>query len=198
VADINGDGLPDIIATEPRNVVGYINHSRPDHFDETSFERVVLVTSPYNAFLVADFDGDGQVELMVESRQLFRIKFSDGRIVPQSGREGIFLQQPARLFAVADLTGDNRPELLGISGSSSLTALQNLGTGAPFHLSLRREPQRQILTITGQPTMLFHLQTSRDLKHWQTLTDLRLPASGEMAYSPVTFGSSVFFRVAHD
>jgi hypothetical protein len=174
--------------------VGYINHSRPDRFDSTSFERVVLIAGSYRSFWPADFDGDGQIELLVD-QMLFRIIFSDGKIVPQSRRDSLPpYPDNVTVVGVADLTGDNRPEILAVR--SPLVALQNLGADSAPRLELTRSAARRTLTVVGAPSSILHLQRSGDLRNWQTTTDLRIPISGEYTYLDPNDASRNFFRIS--
>jgi hypothetical protein len=197
ISDLNGDGNPDIIVSESRNVVAYLNHSRPDHFDATSFERVVLVDSGFYSFLLVDVDGDGGPELLAENRMLFKVVSADGQIISNSARDRILLPTELKTFTIADINGDNRPEIFGIrvTGAPYLELFQNLGVPSPPRLALRQAGVRRTISIMGTPVSTFHLQRSVDLIQWQTTTELRVSSTGEMNYVDTTSGPKGFFRL---
>jgi len=193
IADLNNDGIPDLLATAPGAVVGYINHSLPEEFNPNSFEKVVLITSGYPFIRAGDFDGDGRTDLLADNRYLFKIVFEGGRFIPQNSRNGLFIRPDAYIFAVGDFNGDNRPDLVGLT--SALVILQNLGEGSSTRMELRFTSSRPTLNITGAPMSLFHLQTSDDLVHWRTLTDLRLNVGGESSFGDATRRGHGFYRL---
>jgi len=199
VADLNGDGVPDIVVRQSAAVVAYINHSTPDHIDATTFEKVVLITSGFSPIFAADFDGDGRIDLLVESRFLYKLKTENGKFVALSGRDRTVVEPDALVLALGDFNGDNRPDAVALSNLEPrpLVILQNFGSTAArlrprFNLS---NPTVRTLDITGPPTSLFYLEYSADLIHWAPMTDLRFNTGGEMSYTDPAGRPRVFYRV---
>lgn len=199
VADLDGDGMPDVVVSEPRNVVAYLNRSRPDRFGTSSFEKVILVSGGYRSFLVGDFDGDGAMELLIENKMIFRTRGANGGFVTSSGRDRILVEADLATFALANLNGDNRTDVLGLKGSpASLRVLQNLGAPAAPKLVLRQNGLRRTLHFSGLPMTSYHLQTSTDLLHWQTSVDLRVGTAAEMDYLDPSSNGKTFFRLVQE
>jgi hypothetical protein len=197
VADLDGNGVPDLIVTQSSAVVGYLNHSSADHFNASSFEKVQLISSGFHSIIPADFDGDGQIDLLVENRFLFKLTLENGKLVPQNFSTSILLRPEATLIALGDLNGDNRPEAIGLSSAagSALVVLQNLADSPPSRLELRLISNRRTLAATGQPLTTMHVQSSGDLSHWRTVTSLFVNISGESMSTVIDSAPMQFYRL---
>jgi len=196
VADLNGDGAPDIVVTQPGAIVAYINHSTPDHIDATTFEKTILITSGFSPIVAADFDGDGRIDLLVENRFLYKLKTENGKFVAQSGLVRVAVEPDALVLTLGDFNGDNRPDLVALSGP--LVILQNFGVTPAVRLHPRfslANPAVRTLDIFGLPMSLFHLESSEDLINWAPMTDVRLNTGGELSYTDATVRPRVFYRL---
>jgi hypothetical protein len=195
VADLNNDGTPDLLVSEVDHVLGYINHSTPDHFGGGSFERVVLISTGYPNVRAADFDGDGQMELLAENRYVFRIVVANGKFVPQLLTDRMSIRPDANIFGLGDFNGDNRPDAVGLVGSR-LVVLENISEGAPLRLQAVLRPHLPTFGITGAPMASSHLEMSTDLIHWQPISVVRLNVSGEGSFTDVMTRPRTFYRLA--
>jgi hypothetical protein len=200
VADLNGDGVPDIVVTQPGAIVAYINHSTPDHIDATTFEKTVLITSAFSPIVAADFDGDGQIDLLVENLFLYKLKTDNGKLVALSARDRVAVEPDALGLTLGDFNGDNRPDVvaLGYYDPRPLVILQNFGSTPAARLQPRfslKNPGVHTLDISGPPMSLLHLEYSADLIHWAPVTDLQFNIGGEISYTDPAIRPRVFYRV---
>lgn len=164
--DIDGDGLSDVVVTDPKAAQIIV-------FRQTERQRLDL-GSAYPGLMdsqqvrVSDFDGDGAGEIVVlsvEEKTVGLSRFSEGRITfPQSlpvGGDPIAVE-------VADLNDDGVDEVVYISrerdGRSSRYLLQALardddGSWKPH---LFAGPQGVALELRGTPSRLVHLDANND------------------------------------
>lgn len=115
VADLNGDGKPDVIALST-------DADRIDWYENPSWKRRPIATSPKNIDVApADFDRDGRVELAVASGFYFSESRRGGDIaILRPGRSTDDLWLPSKIaedpvvhrLRWADLDGDGRLELI--------------------------------------------------------------------------------------
>ncbi len=115
VADLNGDGKPDVIALST-------DADRIDGYENPSWKRRPIATSPKNIDVApADFDGDGRVELAVASGFYFSESRRGGDVAilrPGRSPEDPWLSHTILTDPVvhrlrwADLDGDGRLELI--------------------------------------------------------------------------------------
>jgi len=125
VADLNGDGIPDLIwqGSDGSVVVWYMSGA-----NGSAYQSAALLASPSSGWriaAVADLNGDGIPDLIWQS--------SDGSVVVwyMGGANGSTYQNSAllagpssgwRIAAVADLNADSRPELIWQSNDGSVVA----------------------------------------------------------------------------
>jgi len=113
IADVNGDGKPDLLETDLGSGVGVLLGNG----DGTFQQRVGYDTGGYTSkfLVVADINGDGKLDLVTENEP----SFPPGTVAVLLGNgDGTF--QPAviqaeydpRSLAVADLNGDGRLDLV--------------------------------------------------------------------------------------
>lgn len=142
VADVNGDGLLDIVAgSERRGFRGILNLGKPDgSWQETEVAEVRPEAIP-RAVAVADFDRDGKndlavgyvgAELGVERRGVDVLLARDGAwqrrtLLAEEGRVGI------NAVASGDLDGDGNPDLVAVDESGALHVFRGDGKGGFRH-----------------------------------------------------------------
>jgi len=127
VADVNGNGIPDIItANAASNSVSVLLGNRAGAF--ASQQTYAVGSRPYSV-AVADLNGDGKPDIVTTNYG------DDGVSILLNGGGGSFLKQetfandlsPA-LTVVADVNGDGRPDLVTASNHDSATGVL-LGKG---------------------------------------------------------------------
>jgi hypothetical protein len=123
VADLNGDGIPDLIwqSSDGSVVVWYMGGA-----DGSTYQSAKLLAGPSSGWriaAVADLNGDGKPDLIWQS--------SDGSVVVwyMGGADGSSYQSAAllsgpssgwRIAAAANLNGDGTPELIWQSSDGSV------------------------------------------------------------------------------
>ena len=135
VADLNGDGKPDLIVVDYKStaVSVFLNATAPGDSSFSLGERVDLPAQarPTSA-AVADFNGDGKADIVVtnyrsDSLSLFLNETPQGALRPSFSRPLIFAAG-TRPIAVAatDLNGDGRPDILvADDGANAVRVLMN-------------------------------------------------------------------------
>src|SRR5580704_15708425 len=168
LGDIDGDGLADLVVTDPEGAGLFVFRQRKGEGLDPgqtfpSFAGVGQVR-------VADLDGDNKNEIVVLStkeRAIGISRFENGRLtfpetVPLTEEEPILLE-------IADLNGDKNPEILFISrvrsGGNTQYVLHALERTAgkkwrPFAFSGKRTDLP--LDVQGTPTQLLRLDTNRE------------------------------------
>jgi len=130
IADVNGDGKPDLILTytlagvltDPSGIAIYLNNGTSNPFGNVTPIRL-LVGQSVEAVAVADFNGDGKVDLVaavsnmtLSQNDLYVYLNTGSSSAPFNNSET--LQPDANLgggcisIGVADLNGDGLPDLL--------------------------------------------------------------------------------------
>lgn len=131
IADVNGDGLHDVVVTDPSGAQMLVFRQRPDKgLDSGNTYPGLLGTEQIRA---TDFDGDGSAEVVVLStkeKTLAVSRFAGGRLsfpkaIPIGGTD----VEPSA-FDTVDLDGDNTPEIVFVErkreGRSSKYSLRGL------------------------------------------------------------------------
>ena len=140
IADLDGDGKPDLITTE-NNLSSRLwirrNISVPGTLSDASFEAPVTFDSGSDStsVTVADLDGDGKLDLVLVSRlvgliSIFRNTSTPGTIDTQSFAPRVDISFPfsySTEILVSDLDLDGKPDLI-THGSTNIAVFRNLST----------------------------------------------------------------------
>ncbi|MFD2163133.1 FG-GAP-like repeat-containing protein [Paradesertivirga mongoliensis] len=124
VADLDGDGKPDIVTANSVNSVSVLrNNSR---VDSIAFQpKIDHVTSAGNfTVMPGDIDGDGKPDLVVSSVSTFvsvlKNFSSTGNIVFSNST----FPAAGRGIAIGDINGDGKPDLATSGGFNTISVLQ--------------------------------------------------------------------------
>ena len=168
IGDVDGDGLPDIVVTADEGLRIYDNQGMLKKILKSSLQVSGWSVNAYHPILV-DLDHDGTVEI-IQNDKIF--SYDKGLI-----KDGLASGQSQ---AVADVTGDGLPDIIGLSGVSDHTG--NLiyrfeNNGSPITLKfiaigdVLGTKQPQIIAIYGNQILMI------DGKTGQTLASYDAPAS---------------------
>ena len=133
VADFNGDGFPDLVATLTDDKAIEVLFNRGNSSGAVTFSqvRIAVGASPYDV-TIADFNQDGHADMAVTNNgdSTISVLINDNN----AGLERTFTQSrwvggiyPLSIWA-ADYSGDGRPDLV-VSTANAVAFLTN--TGAP-------------------------------------------------------------------
>ncbi len=119
VADVNGDGLPDIVigntGEKPENFLWLNNKENPGHFIDYSATGLPRHNDQTQSVKLADLDGDGTLDMVVGNEvPPNRLYFNDGK-GNFSEREGAFIEivpLHTREVIVFDANNDGLPDIL--------------------------------------------------------------------------------------
>ena len=137
LADVNGDGRPDLVATNPNNdeVLVRINTTpagpagvtTPTFGTVASFQVGLLP----RAVVVGDLNGDGRADLAVANRNaetvsVLRNTTAPGALTASFAGQNVFFANISRSLALGDVDGDGRADLVvGDEGSDHFDVLIN-------------------------------------------------------------------------
>jgi len=151
VADLDGDGRPDIVTANAilsANGAGTSSVSvllqdaaHPGHY----LPAVNYATGPDPVFVaIGDLNGDGKPDLAVADSTGISVLLHDsaGKFLP---RTTIATGGPCSSVAIVDLDGDGTPDLLASDAVSVLVLLQNPGDGSSFQAPVRYAAGQQPL-----------------------------------------------------
>jgi len=120
VADLTGDGLPDVLVLDDR---GTHVHGAVQRLDGTFASLTPLETSAFG-LLTGDFDGDGVGDVvLLAAGGPQRLRVRDGRIEAGPPASGVGTLDGSHPLAVADLDRDGRSEIL-VNALQSLDAVR--------------------------------------------------------------------------
>jgi FG-GAP-like repeat/PASTA domain len=139
IGDLNGDGKPDVVGLNFRaNTVSvFLNHGDGRFEPSRDF---VTGQSPFSP-TIADLNGDGSPDLAIAVKNGVSLLFNDGTGGFAARRE---YGAAAGWFAVVDLNGDGRRDLVSWNGVQDLSVLLNRGDGS---FTVRRREDGNVLAI---------------------------------------------------
>jgi tetratricopeptide (TPR) repeat protein len=128
VADANGDGILDLLAVQADGAILRISDKNEGESWETAeIARVPDVANNLAGDVrlqVADLDNNGALDLILSPASPPSAKSSNGVLIWLGDGQGKFVllkptTSPARVFDVADLNGDGKLDLLGLSADGA-------------------------------------------------------------------------------
>lgn len=133
VADMNGDGRPDLVFTSPRKEPGppviFLNegNARFARWEETTFPALAF---DYGAVAAADFDRNGSMDLAVGSHYrgvMVLLGNGHGSFTAVSESFPFPSTFSSRALAVTDWNSDGRPDVAALSDGPRPLASEQLG-----------------------------------------------------------------------
>ncbi|MBP7677691.1 MAG: VCBS repeat-containing protein [Thermoanaerobaculia bacterium] len=131
VADLDGDGRPEIVTTPPRLGMGTIEIFRYDGARWASIEPVIegdeTLRYAYGGVAVADMDGDGRPDVVSIGHGAGPfVSYNLGGFRFRREERGLPRQMSGRAVSAGDLDGDGRIDLVAISDESEGSNLRRL------------------------------------------------------------------------
>jgi hypothetical protein len=123
MADLDGDGKPEIVTTPPRLASGPARVFRYDGTGwgpvQATFEGDDTLVFAYGGVAVQDLNADGRPDIVsVGHGSGPFLSFGEGAFRFRKEDRGLPREMTSRVVAVGDLDGDGRPDLLAVSDQS--------------------------------------------------------------------------------
>jgi len=157
VADVNGDGKPDlVVANEDGTVSVLLNTTLPGAaYPSFAAQATFAAGASPTSVTTADVNGDGKPDLIVANRSsdtasVLLNTTAPGATTPSFAAQQTFgVGSSPRCVTTADLTGDGRPDLIVANGNSGTVSVL-LNTTVPGASTVSFDPQ-QTETVGDEP-----------------------------------------------
>jgi hypothetical protein len=128
IADVNGDGLNDLIITDP-GPTGEMTQTVNVLLQDASAHGTFAVPASYpiamqdlpQSIVVTDLEGDGHLDIVIGGQQTVTVLLHDpanpGKFLPAT----IYTAPGANEIAVADINGDGKPDIVVSNGVTNPT-----------------------------------------------------------------------------
>ncbi len=132
VADINGDGKPDLLVTNYTNYVAVLlNTTAPGAAVPTFFSKKTFpVGGNPDSVTVGDLNGDGKPDMVVTNPNastvtVFLNSTTPGSFSPSFAKQDLAVAQKPYYTAIGDLNGDGQPDLAVVGAGNFVSVLLN-------------------------------------------------------------------------
>jgi hypothetical protein len=137
LADLSGDGKTDIVFRAPSSSVGSIDILQATNDGAGGFgtpQTLVTLTNAnvINQFDLVDLNGDNKRDLIGVTTSGYEVKVllrGTSSFGAPSTYAALNSNTSLQQMAIGDLSGDNRPDIVVVNGSSRMAVLLNGGTG---------------------------------------------------------------------
>ena len=140
IADVNGDGLPDLVVLDQLGTRGYVSvllnktTNGALSFASQSSQSTFAVGNDYSSLAVADLNGDGKPDIVVAgyggSVSVLANTTTTGATIPAFSPVATYaVDAGSESVAIADLNGDGQPDIVTADrGSKDVSVLLNTTT----------------------------------------------------------------------
>jgi hypothetical protein len=132
IADVNGDGKPDVVVANSGNVSVLLGNG------DGTFQAAAAISGGSSGLAIADVNGDGKLDLIALGLGTCYITCTDGSVSVLLGNGNGTFQSAVPYdsggvspfsVAVADVNGDGKPDLL-VANSGNVSVLLGNGDGS--------------------------------------------------------------------
>jgi hypothetical protein len=127
VADVNGDGKPDIVTVNAGGSISVLQGNGDGTFQA---QKLYTTNDRLPSVAVADMNGDGRPDIVVSDDDIngvVGVLFGNGDGTFQNPKW--FAPGAGTLSTVADINGDGKPDIVNIDGNNNLSVLLNSTNG---------------------------------------------------------------------